>query len=402
MKAEKPKRIFKMPPCPAYDIAGMEAWLTEMAAQGYVLKRFFTNLIAVFEVQEPQKLRYALTSLSSNAFSVPDLDPSLEQLKAYCADFGWEYVDYRGTSCIFVTDDLYAPELHTDSDVQAMTLEQVRKERKSSLVLPVFWTGYIAFQILENGFWWSVVHIGSELYLLAFLTVAFLVIDTVLEFRHLRNLRKALQNNETIKITRNSKLYQARTVMMFLSAVLLIGMTGALYYTETTHKNQIPLAPFSEDIPVPTITDMVQGETYIATDNSEYANYITFDSDLLAPAYIEFDQTGEVYRHGVCQFSGSINVEYMETRTPWLARQIAEEYHKQETKRWGKRYKIYEPLELPELDVDYAVAYKHILPAFILVEGNKMVFLYYHQTDGEVEITLDKIASMYANSLKQC
>ncbi len=401
MKAEKPKRIYKMPQCPVYDITGMENWLEEMAAQGFMLKRFFTNLIAVFEVKEPKKLRYALTSLSSNAFSVPDLDPSLEQLKDYCADFGWQYVDHRGSFCIFVTDDENAVELHTDSDVEAMMLERIQNEKKHSLILPVLWFFYIAFQIVYNGFWRSVIHIGSELYLLAFLVLAFLVVDTILEFRYLRSMRNALQNGEGLPISRNSKLYQPRIVLMFLSAVLLLTMAGAAYYAETTSKNKIPLASFSAEIPVPTITDMVQGETYIATDHSEYANYITFDTDLLAPVYIRFDQTGEVFRHGVCQFAGTISVEYIEARTPLLARQIAEEYHKQETKRWGKRYKIYEPLELPELDVDYAVAYKHILPAFILVEENKMVFVYYHQTDGEVDITLDKIAAMYADSLKQ-
>lgn len=400
MKAEKLKRIFKMPPCPAYDITGMERWLEEMAAQGYILKRFFTNLIAVFEVREPQNLRYALTSLSSNAFSVPDLDPSLEQLKAYCADFGWQYVDHRGTFCIFVTDDENAVELHTDSDVEAMMLEQVRKERKSSLVLPVFWTLFILWQMMRGGIMLNSIQLGSVWILLFAVLVLMLIIDALLEIRYLGKVQTAIRNGRNIEKSRNAVAYQARTILVLGFAIVLMIVTGVQYYEEKTGEDKIFLASYREGIPTLTIQDLVPGDTYKQTDYSEYANTIIAKSDLLAPVYVSFSQRGAVYQNGICQFQGDIDVTYIETRAPWIAQKLAVDFQTRDESFWHKKVNRYKELELPELDVDYAAAWEHLLPAFVIADGNKVVYVYYHQSSGGEELTLNEITKMYAESLK--
>ena len=400
MKAEKLKRIFKMPPCPAYDITGMERWLEEMAAQGFMLKRFFTNLIAVFEVKEPKKLRYALTSLSSNAFSVPDLDPSLEQLKDYCADFGWQYVDHRGTFCIFVTDDENAVELHTDAELQAMTLEKVRKERKSSLVLPIFWTLFILWQLMRGGIMLNTIQLGSVWILLFAVLVLMLIIDALLEIRHLGKVQAAIRNSRNLENSRNAVAYQARTILVLGFAIVLMIVTGVQYYEEKTGEDKIFLASYTEEIPTLTIQDLVPGDTYKQTDYSEYANTIIAKSDLLAPVYVSFSQRGAVYQDGICQFEGNIDVTYMETRAPWIAQTLAEDFQTRDESFWHKRVNRYKELELPELDVDYAAAWEHLLPAFVIADGNKVVYVYYHQSSGGVDMTLEKMATMYADSLR--
>lgn len=389
-----------MPPCPAYDIAGMEAWLTDMAAKGYVLKRFFTSLIAVFEVREPQNLRYALTSLSSNAFSVPDLDPSLEQLKEYCADFGWEYVDHREAFCIFVTDDENAVDLHTDSDVEAMTLEKVRKEKRNSLILPVMWTGIILFQLIQGGVVLNTIQMGSVWVLLFVILVVISVTDTFLELRNLHKVQTAIQDGRSIKSRRNSAAYQARTLFVLLFAIALLAATGVQYYDDKTGNDKIALEAYTEEIPTLTIPDLVPGDTYMATDYSQYANTILAKSDLLAPVYVSFSQRGAVYQDSLCQFQGDIDVIYMETRAPWIARQVAKDFQKRDENFWLDKVNRYQELELADLDVDYAVAYEHLLPVFVLAEGNKVVYVYYHQSSGSVNMTLDKMAAMYADSLK--
>ena len=60
----------------------------------------------------------------------------------------------------------------------------------------------------------------------------------------------------------------------------------------------------------------------------------------------------------------------------------------------------YKELELPELDVDYAAAWEHLLPAFVIADGNKVVYVYYYQSSGGDELTLEEITKMYADSLK--
>ena len=38
MEAE-PKHVWRLPPCPAYDVEGMESWLTDQEARGLRLSR---------------------------------------------------------------------------------------------------------------------------------------------------------------------------------------------------------------------------------------------------------------------------------------------------------------------------------------------------------------------------
>lgn len=400
MTSENRKRMFKMPPCPAYDIAGMEAWLTDMAAQGYVLKRFFTNLIAVFEVQEPQKLRYGIATASSNAFLVPDLDKSLDNLKEYCAAYGWEYVDHRSTFCVFVTDDEQALDLHTDSDVEAMTLEQVRKEQRNSLILPAMWTGIILFQLVCGGTFLNTIQLGSVWVLLFVILVMISVADTFLELRNLHKVQTAIRDGRSVKSKRNAVAYQARTLFVLFFVIALMAATGVEYYDEKTGNDKIAFEAYTKEIPTLTIQDLVPGDTYMETDYSEYANSVIEKSDLLAPVYVSFSQCGAVYQDGICQFKGDIDVTYMETRAPWIAERVAKDFQKQDKKFWDGQIKRYKELELPDLGVDYAVAYEHLLPVFVLAEGNKVVYVYYHQSSGGVDMTLDKIAGMYAESLK--
>ena len=58
---EEPKHVYRLPPCPAYDIEGMESWLSDMAANGLLLSAdgFFAGF-AIFEKSEPRAVRYRL------------------------------------------------------------------------------------------------------------------------------------------------------------------------------------------------------------------------------------------------------------------------------------------------------------------------------------------------------
>ena len=71
--------IHRLSPCPSYDIAGMENWLSDMAEKGFFLKHdgFFAG-IATFEYKGPQKVKYRLetaqkrTSMWSDSGGEPD------------------------------------------------------------------------------------------------------------------------------------------------------------------------------------------------------------------------------------------------------------------------------------------------------------------------------------------
>lgn len=58
----KTKR-YRLPPCPAYDIEGMESWLADQARDGWFLSRDgFLFGVAAFETREPATVRYRLAA----------------------------------------------------------------------------------------------------------------------------------------------------------------------------------------------------------------------------------------------------------------------------------------------------------------------------------------------------
>ena len=56
---QEPRRTWRFPPCPGYDVEATESWLQSMAAQGMVLGEdgFFAGF-ACFVLGEPRRIRY--------------------------------------------------------------------------------------------------------------------------------------------------------------------------------------------------------------------------------------------------------------------------------------------------------------------------------------------------------
>ena len=56
-----PRRVYRLPPCPAYDVEGMEQWLSDQAERGLFLAQegFFAG-IAAFEAGVPRPVKYRL------------------------------------------------------------------------------------------------------------------------------------------------------------------------------------------------------------------------------------------------------------------------------------------------------------------------------------------------------
>ena len=53
------KRVYRLPPCPAYDIAATQTWLEQLSREGLQLERF-TAGIGVFIWRETAHTRYRL------------------------------------------------------------------------------------------------------------------------------------------------------------------------------------------------------------------------------------------------------------------------------------------------------------------------------------------------------
>ena len=59
----EPKRVNRFPPCPLYDVEGMESWLEDLAKQGLILTK--TGLFCGFAEFEKLENNYYLLRLNS-------------------------------------------------------------------------------------------------------------------------------------------------------------------------------------------------------------------------------------------------------------------------------------------------------------------------------------------------
>lgn len=121
----------------------------------------------------------------------------------------------------------------------------------------------------------------------------------------------------------------------------------------------------------------------------------TQTTDWLAPVIIHWKETASGYLSEEEHLSGGLYVDYYETISPWLAKEAAREYwHK------AKRSKGYEALSLPQLDVDYAVAYMNSIhiPTIIIQDGTKIMRVSFYQTS-PYNMNFEEWVKMMADSI---
>lgn len=139
--SQKNKPIYRLPPCPAYEIEMTESWLTDMAAKGLFLSRagFFAGF-AIFEKSEPALVRYRLEAAPEGISTLANanLDPTAEA-RELNASYGWQYVAARDQFYIYRSDSADARELNTDPRVQALALDLVRKRERANVFTSIFW-----------------------------------------------------------------------------------------------------------------------------------------------------------------------------------------------------------------------------------------------------------------------
>lgn len=130
-------------------------------------------------------------------------------------------------------------------------------------------------------------------------------------------------------------------------------------------------------------------------------SHIEEKPDWLAPQVYYLQQEGTLRLIDGQQLQGSLSVIYYETHWPWIARALAREYEHLAQKRLGEDYQI---LALPELDVDYALAYSDAqlaepYPRLLLVDGNCMAKVYFYQNPDGYTVSVEQWSQIFAAQL---
>ncbi|WP_125140668.1 DUF2812 domain-containing protein [Clostridium transplantifaecale] len=123
------KEIMKRLPFTEINIPGIEAWLDQMALEGYFL--IDTAGTSWYFVEgEPKNIRYRLDAVTEKGAM-----PSLEKREDYQA-MGWNYVlTHRRMYHIFRADNPNTAELHSDGLVESLSLKQLEKSLGTDLIV---------------------------------------------------------------------------------------------------------------------------------------------------------------------------------------------------------------------------------------------------------------------------
>lgn len=387
--------VYRLAPCPPYDVEGTESWLADMAAKGLHLKEdgIFAG-VAAFEKGTPKHVAYRLdasmkdTSMFGENLGAPDSE-TIEISRIY----GWEYVAVRGQFHIYRAENAVR-ERNTDPVVQALALKEVQKRQRSSLFNLLFWLLiYPMAYRMDNGMILTVVWIGTWYFLFTTLIIGLMVGGSIAELVH------------------------------------LLGMAISEEY-------EVPLDEYEGNPPFATMVDLAEGmwreENGAAggkADGSDVsvsayrfsllgiANTVYEWSDPVAPVNFNWDEVAEVTLSDGRRIEGSLYVDYHETAHPALARQLAREYQwREKYDHWMANLFSKDEDEYEELEVDWTAAAKSAgvggfdfavafynemhIPTVILQKGNKVIHAAFHQYQSADQIPQEVWIGMMAESVK--
>lgn len=370
------KRIYRMPPCPNYDVEGTESWLEEMAAGGWQLSEdgFFAGF-AAFDAKSPAHLRYRLEAAPKPTGMWSDSDRPTQEALSYSEELGWTYVTTRGQFYIYCCDQVNAPELNTDPQVQALALDLVRKRERSSFVSLILWLVLDPLIFCRMRVLLTAIAAGTWRYLWGTALVIWIIAGSLAGIIHLRRLRKKLAAGEPLSHRKDWKKRALRHRLrgpVFL--VLFVGWIVSMLFrwSAMTTLESNPLPQDLDALPFATLEDLAGGGTWRQEDFYKSNTFLAI-SDLLAPVAIEMNQSGQVIgEDGTILLDGSLDIKYYETRSPLLARQLMSELQREDRENWSKHY---QELPVPDLGVetDATVAYSAFRPTLLLVDGSRCI-----------------------------
>ncbi len=402
------KRVYRLVPCPWYDVEGIESWLESMAREGYFLRKeaFFGGFTS-FEQGEPKTVRYRLEAAqrSTGLFSEQGGEPDAEAVEM-SGELGWEYLTKCGQFFVYACDDPNAPELNTDPSVQAMALSYVRKDGRTGVIVSLIWL-LVLLGLIWYGRCWLLLALqyGSWMVLL---TAALMIGELVFGFKRvlmIRRLRKKLmegnQPDRKKDWQKHAAGYRAGSLLSVLVAVVWITGVGAYCLNSIDHPNEIPITEYQGELPYLRLSEIGVEGSFERNEMMDYTNKIKVSSDWLAETVIESNEYGEFTMEDGQKIDCAMYVAYTDMRTGWLARELAEEYPISSNREIKKdRFQFYDLPAAEELGADMAVAYSAypMGQVVVLVKGSEVWEVNLMQF-GENTLSLEEWVRIFADSL---
>ena len=401
--SEEMKTYYRLTPCPAYDVEGMESWLEDMAEEGLFLTKdgFFCGF-GFFHKGEPQKVKYRLQARSAHgSFFTDEYEPLKEEVEL-SEKLGWEFVVQCGEFFVYRSIAENVRELNSDPKVQAITMKEVQKRQLHSVFTCMLWmvlypllkkNGAIIVPMLYMKTWFYLFSIGLLLYFF---------FGSVRKLVYYTKLRKKLKNGEQPNREKNWKKRAWQQPAKIVLAVILCSTWGCLVlaniHRTVLFEDEIRLTEYSGNPPFVTMADIAPGKSYEIA-NMGYANTVVEWSDVLSPVNFIWEEVAEVQVTEERSIYGLWDVNYHELRWEWLAKLVAADYLRMDKER------DFEIIGEIDLNLDYAIAYLDDIhmQKVILRQGTKVLQGSFHEYSGEKEdyFTMEEWAKLMAESIKQ-
>lgn len=396
------QKLQQLPPCPIYDMAGMERWLSAMAREGWLVTEQSIWGYFVFQKAAPQAVHFRL-EVVVNPQSAWDGDPKTprEEALALHEEFGWFFVMRCGEFFLYQNTAPVPRELHTDPEVQALTLKMLNKRLRNNLLSSLLVIAFhILFGIFAYPFAITLVMGTAFLVLLAILTLWGLA-GQLLTLLHIRQLRKALLRSaeppRQKDWCKHAGLYRGSRILSFvLTVVFLVTLYGICIHRKLTK----PLSEYTGTVPFVTLEELLPEDGSVTLDKIDNSTYQTWSS-LLYPVVWDYLDGGTASHHDGTGTGGLLEVQYCQARSSWLALGAARDF----TRFYTRQAKLYDSIgefrPLPELGLDYAVGFYNQfgLIRVILAEGDTAICARFTMDDGE-GITIEHWAQRMAQLLK--
>lgn len=391
MKLLDKEIVYRLVPCPCYEVEACESWLTDMAAQGLFVEKLGRTL-ARFRRGLPQTVRYRLTAarLKGSWLDVVPSEP-LSTEKALYAEYGWEFICSQQEFFLYACRDPQAPELHTDPAVQALSLKMARKSAWWALLGGL---AVLAVQYFLNGRG-RLARLLVEMPLLSLCMYLYLFGVLFLAARdlyHILRLSRRLGRGYAPDHRKNwhptAWTYRISHGITLCSFSLVLLLTFGNFAQASSNQ---PITNYQGPLPFATLQDLTDGT--LVQDEDGY-NTLERRHSLLAPTILEYRESGVILLGEEIPWDTSLTVQYYDTRSPWLAKLLVNDLHQE-------RSILAEELQpLPDLagmDAAYAYSGKEgVFRQLILVQGRRVLSVLWIDPDGTHDF--DSLAPRFAEA----
>ena len=375
----KNRRVYRRPPCPRYDIEGIEHWLESMAQKGLLLVRGHVwGDIMEFRKAPATTVRYRLDAADpERTYNGKPFLETQETMK----EFGWDYVTFYNGFFIYRSTRPDSPEINTDPELQASSLNALQKKNLLSLFpLMAFFhlcmtTAYApAPHSLQSHIFHLMNTDSGRMYCTPSVYAMFAPIFFLRIVEHILYSIQLLRVQRTLRTRGNYRFgspWKARKVgywilrcirFLLILTIVVSFLLGGRFSAYTGDHGKLPFATLQDVLP--------EDPGY---DAASRPPEIRKWSDMLLPVNYEWAERISVSQPDGTTKYISLHILYHEAITEDFASHIAKKYTEQGSGTL--------PLSLPDLDYSCAFSFigSHFFPGntvVVLQNGKAIVYAY--------------------------